>query len=123
VARPSEHLTEPLRPTKNATGKYAEKQTSSFEKEKVKPIESKEGSEGEEDEIEEKIDLEGEVDEREESENRRLSQDGLRLDPQKARKEQRRNGQRGQGQAGEEEEEEEVVRTVKKNTKGLLKTK
>ena len=103
MARPSEHHTEPLRPTKNATDKYAEKQMSNFEKAKLK------GLEGEAEEVAEKIDLEEEVEEMEEreeleeGENRRLSQNGLRPDPQRAKRQQRRNGQRGQGHAGEEE--------------------
>ena len=123
MARPSDHYAEPLRPTaaaKIAIDKNADKQMISFEKSTVKVVEGKVCYEGEEDEVEEKPDLEEEREESgevEERENRRLSQDGLRPDPQRAKREQRRNGQRGQGQAGEEEEEEEVGRTAKKNTK------
>ena len=60
----------PIRPTKKEIeiDKNAVEKKDSFEKEKVKPIESKECYEAAEDEIEEKIDSEEEREEREESE-------------------------------------------------------
>ena len=132
MARPSDHYAEPLRPTAavNITiDENADEEISSVKKSKMKVDEGNACYEGEEDEVQERQDLEKEredSEEVEESENRRLSQDGLRPDPQRANTEQRRNGQRGQGQAeGKEEDKEDVGRTVQKMRRctGLLRTK